>query len=296
MECELQLLARIERMERRLQLISNAPRDKRLFQPLERWQPEAEDFWEGEEGAQATSPKNLAYSRDGKVQKRCVSGKKWNWYQCQLIGWNCTCFLSCLFVFIIALCSRPHRKFGLSDPKTPTQKPRGKAAKFGSQKTEAGGPLSCQRDLHKNEPLEEMGYGQSAGQAAAMHSVKEEPLETMCMEELPYMTTTEMYLCCWKQPPLSPLREESPKKEEDVDSEWNHSSYSLLDSYLTMWPGVGNIVGEHCLQGNSLPVSSQTVMYIFCYWLNSYWSCLLPFCVFVLSSILEGEQYGAAEW
>merc|ERR1719354_1307716 len=37
------LLARIERMERRLQLISNQPR--------ERWQPESEDFWEaGQEG------------------------------------------------------------------------------------------------------------------------------------------------------------------------------------------------------------------------------------------------------
>ncbi|KAG7280645.1 hypothetical protein CRUP_023264 [Coryphaenoides rupestris] len=36
------------------------------------------------------------------------------------------------------------------------------------------------------------------------------------MEELPFMCTTEMYLCCWHQPPLSPLRETSPKKEEDV--------------------------------------------------------------------------------
>ncbi|XP_041939730.1 male-specific lethal 1-like 1 [Alosa alosa] len=185
------LLARIERMERRLQLISNAPRDKRLFQPLERWVPETDDFWEGEDGTQGTAQKNLAYGRDGKVQKR---------------------------------------KFGLSDPKTPTQKPRGKAAKFSSQKTEAGGPLSCQRDLHKSDPSDEMGYGQSAGQAAAMHPLKEEPQETMCMEELPYMTTTEMYLCCWKQPPLSPLREASPKKEEDVDiPSWRENSMEPLN-------------------------------------------------------------------
>lgn len=123
-----------------------------------------------------------------------------------------------LFVFILPFWSLPCRKFGLSDLKTPVPKPRGKAAKFSSQKTEAGGALSCQRDPHKSES-EELGYGQSAGQAAAMHPLKEEPQETMCMEDLPYMTTTEMYLCCWKQPPLSPLREASPKKEEDVDSE-----------------------------------------------------------------------------
>ncbi|XP_053117616.1 male-specific lethal 1 homolog isoform X2 [Hemicordylus capensis] len=35
-------------------------------------------------------------------------------------------------------------------------------------------------------------------------------------EDLPYLSTTEMYLCRWHQPPPSPLREPSPKKEETV--------------------------------------------------------------------------------
>lgn len=37
-------------------------------------------------------------------------------------------------------------------------------------------------------------------------------------EDLPYLSTTEMYLCRWHQPPPSPLREPSPKKEETVAS------------------------------------------------------------------------------
>ncbi|KAI7797055.1 male-specific lethal 1-like 1 [Triplophysa rosa] len=60
------LLARIERMERRLQLSSKEPRDKRLFQPLERWVPDTEDFWESDVG---DSPQTEA-SASGKVQKR----------------------------------------------------------------------------------------------------------------------------------------------------------------------------------------------------------------------------------
>lgn len=37
-------------------------------------------------------------------------------------------------------------------------------------------------------------------------------------EDLPYLSTTEMYLCRWHQPPPSPLQEPSPKKEETVAS------------------------------------------------------------------------------
>lgn len=62
-----QLLARIERMERRLQLLSKEPRDKRLFQPLERWVPDTEDFWESDLG---DSPQTQASKSGGKVPKR----------------------------------------------------------------------------------------------------------------------------------------------------------------------------------------------------------------------------------
>ncbi|TRY55141.1 hypothetical protein DNTS_032639 [Danionella cerebrum] len=61
------LLARIERMERRLQLVSKEPRDKRLFQPLERWVPDTEDFWESDLG---DSPQNQASKSTSKLQKR----------------------------------------------------------------------------------------------------------------------------------------------------------------------------------------------------------------------------------
>lgn len=38
-------------------------------------------------------------------------------------------------------------------------------------------------------------------------------------EELPYMATTEMYLCCWHQPPPSPWRDQSPVQEDTVAGE-----------------------------------------------------------------------------
>ncbi|KAL2078092.1 hypothetical protein ACEWY4_025777 [Coilia grayii] len=196
------LLARIERMERRLQLISNTPRDKRLFQPLERWVPDSEDFWEADEAGQATAPKNTVHNKDGKVQKR---------------------------------------KLGASDPKMQTQKPRGKAAKLSSQRADraevekAPPPPLYQREVHRSDPPEPhksdppMSHRQPAGQAPPVlrpvRPVREEPREITSMEDLPYMTTTEMYLCCWKQPPLSPLRETSPRKEEDVDiPSWRENS------------------------------------------------------------------------
>lgn len=69
----LQLLARIERMERRLQLTrKDPPRDKRLFQPLEPWTPDKEDMWDLdiEEGPQSNPAMPLTFSRGGKGQKR----------------------------------------------------------------------------------------------------------------------------------------------------------------------------------------------------------------------------------
>lgn len=69
-----QLLARIERMERRLQLTrKDPPRDKRLFQPLEPWTPDKEDMWDldMDESQQQPSPATpLPFSRGGKGQKR----------------------------------------------------------------------------------------------------------------------------------------------------------------------------------------------------------------------------------
>lgn len=68
-----QLLARIERMERRLQLTrKDPPRDKRLFQPLEPWTPDKGDMWDLdiEESPQSNPATPLPFSRGGKGQKR----------------------------------------------------------------------------------------------------------------------------------------------------------------------------------------------------------------------------------
>ncbi|XP_076856563.1 male-specific lethal 1 homolog [Brachyhypopomus gauderio] len=165
------LLARIERMERRLQLMSKEPRDKRLFQPLERWVPDTDDFWDSDvgESPHTPTPKSSVFSRGSKV---------------------------------------PKRKFGFVDSKI--QRSQGKASRLTPQKSDTGGTSPCQRDLRNKETPEKTG--RSSSQMEAL-SEGEDSCEN---DDVPYMTTTEMYLCCWHQPPVSPLREPSPKKEEDV--------------------------------------------------------------------------------
>uniref|UniRef100_A0AAY4DEW5 PEHE domain-containing protein n=1 Tax=Denticeps clupeoides TaxID=299321 RepID=A0AAY4DEW5_9TELE len=162
------LLARIERMERRLQLTSKEPRDKRLFQPLERWRPDTDDFWDVDlnDVSSSSTPKSLPFSRGGKVQKR---------------------------------------KFSALDSKI--QKFRGKAPKSPSQKAESGEPSPSQCGKETTDP---------SGSGHLFSSDREDSLDSTRMEDLPYLSTTEMYLCCWHQPPLSPLNQTSPKKEEDV--------------------------------------------------------------------------------
>lgn len=69
----------------------------------------------------------------------------------------------------------------------------------------------------------------SGAERDVMLPCKEEPEQSCQIEDLPFMSTTEMYLCCWNQPPLSPLRETSPKKEEEVASEWTpHVVHDML--------------------------------------------------------------------
>ncbi|XP_034563876.1 male-specific lethal 1 homolog isoform X2 [Notolabrus celidotus] len=172
------LLARIERMERRLQLTrKDVPRDKRLFQPLEPWTPDKEDMWDldVEESPQSNQATPLPFSRGGKGQKRKP------------------CF---------------------GDPKV--QKSRGKSAKLSPQKAELQPGSPNQRELRSKETPESTVPMRSGVERDIMLPCKEEPELSCQMEDLPFMSTTEMYLCCWNQPPLSPLRETSPKKEEEV--------------------------------------------------------------------------------
>ncbi|XP_034426575.1 male-specific lethal 1 homolog isoform X2 [Hippoglossus hippoglossus] len=172
------LLARIERMERRLQLTrKDPPRDKRLFQPLEPWTPDKEDMWDldVEESPQPNQANPLPFSRGGKGQKRK------------------SCF---------------------GDAKV--QKSRGKSAKLSPHKAEMQPGSPNQRELRSKETPEKMGPMRSGAERDILLPCKEEPELNCQMEDLPFMSTTEMYLCCWNQPPLSPLRETSPKKEEEV--------------------------------------------------------------------------------
>ncbi|KAM4524120.1 LOW QUALITY PROTEIN: male-specific lethal 1 homolog [Odontesthes bonariensis] len=172
------LLARIERMERRLQLTrKDVPRDKRLFQPLEPWTPDKEDIWDLdiEEGPQPNQATPLPFSRGGKGQKRK------------------SCF---------------------GDAKI--QKSRGKTAKLSPQKSEIEPGSPNQRELRSKETPEKTVPVRSGVERDSLLPCKEESELSCQMEDLPFMSTTEMYLCCWNQPPLSPLRETSPKKEEEV--------------------------------------------------------------------------------
>ncbi|KAJ8264681.1 hypothetical protein GJAV_G00152460 [Gymnothorax javanicus] len=172
------LLARIERMERRLQLVKKDSRDKRLFQPLEPWTPDRDDFLEGEssESPQIHTPKAITFGRGGKGHKR---------------------------------------KFCFLDSKTP--KSRGKSSKFSPQKTDSEAASPFQRELRSKETPEKIGVSRSLLPGDAQPAAREDSQSCAAqMGELPYMSTTEMYLCCWHQPPPSPLREPSPKKEEIV--------------------------------------------------------------------------------
>ncbi len=104
------------------------------------------------------------------------------------------------------------RKLNLLDAKM--QRSRGKSSRVTPQKLETGGTSPCQRDLRNKETPEKTNVAKSSRQVD-LQPEGEDNNET---EDLPYMTTTEMYLCCWQQPPASPLRDESPKIEEDVTS------------------------------------------------------------------------------
>ncbi|KAK9530015.1 hypothetical protein VZT92_011553 [Zoarces viviparus] len=185
------LLARIERMERRLQLTKkDPPRDKRLFQPLEPWTPDKEDMWDMdvEEGSQPNTATPLQFSRGGKGQKRK------------------SCF---------------------GDAKV--QKSRGKSTKLSPQKSEIQPGSPNQRELRSKETPEKSVPMRSGSERDLMLPCKEEAELSGQIEDLPFMSTTEMYLCCWNQPPLSPLRETSPKKEEEVASEWTpHVVHDML--------------------------------------------------------------------
>lgn len=115
-----------------------------------------------------------------------------------------------------------------SPPPPPTQQLYHRDVHHIKHEPDSPEPLHSRHEPPLSHSHSHHSHRQPAGQASPVlrpvrsttrdHDLREP--EEPAMEDLPYMTTTEMYLCCWKQPPLSPLRESSPCKEEDVDSEW----------------------------------------------------------------------------
>uniref|UniRef100_A0A493TM48 MSL complex subunit 1 n=1 Tax=Anas platyrhynchos platyrhynchos TaxID=8840 RepID=A0A493TM48_ANAPP len=105
-------------------------------------------------------------------------------------------------------------------------KVKSKTLKHSPGKEESSGSLSetvCKRELRsqetpeKNRSLLETPLRPSAPLKGPGGQPKEKGFFSE-LEDLPYLSTTEMYLCRWHQPPPSPLplREPSPKKEETV--------------------------------------------------------------------------------
>ncbi|XP_048173602.1 LOW QUALITY PROTEIN: male-specific lethal 1 homolog [Corvus hawaiiensis] len=201
------LLARIERMERRVQLVKkDSEREKhRIFQGFEvDEKPEAEaceklplecpqDLLEPPPTLQ---PKHFPYGRNGKGHKRKPT-------------------------------------FGSAERKTPVKKlvsdfskVKSKTPKHSPGKEESGGSLAetvCKRELRSQEtPEKPRSLLETPLRASALpKGPSTHPKEKGFVSEaddLPYLSTTEMYLCRWHQPPPSPLplREPSPKKEETV--------------------------------------------------------------------------------
>lgn len=130
-------------------------------------------------------------------------------------------------------CRKP--AFGSAERKTPVKKlvsefskVKGKTLKHSPVKEESSGSLSetvCKRELRsqetpeKNRSLLETPLRPSAPLKGPSSHPKEKGFFSE-IDDLPYLSTTEMYLCRWHQPPPSPLplREPSPKKEETVAS------------------------------------------------------------------------------
>ncbi|NXN17730.1 male-specific lethal 1 homolog [Indicator indicator] len=125
--------------------------------------------------------------------------------------------------------------FGSGERKTPVKKlvsefskVKSKTPKHSLGKEDSGGSLAesvCKRELRSQEPpekprplLETPLRASALPKGPGAHPKEKGFFGSSEADDLPYLATTEMYLCRWHQPPPSPLplREPSPKKEETV--------------------------------------------------------------------------------
>ncbi|XP_073428705.1 male-specific lethal 1 homolog [Dendrobates tinctorius] len=203
------LLARIERMERRMQLVRKDSEKDKQRTPQSRESaadmPEAplpESAGGGEFPPEASpqlpglTPKPFSFGRNVKGHKRKSA-------------------------------------FGSTDHRTPVKrltselaKMKGKMSRLPTEAEDAepGGSMSdniSQRELRSKETPETSQSPvntplRSTWDSAAASSLKDSEPNPGERDSLPYLATTDMYLCRWHQPPPSPLREPSPKKEECV--------------------------------------------------------------------------------
>uniref|UniRef100_UPI00398EFFB1 male-specific lethal 1 homolog isoform X2 n=1 Tax=Pristiophorus japonicus TaxID=55135 RepID=UPI00398EFFB1 len=216
------LLARLERMERRMQLVKKEnEKDKHRFvqvvdgseeknaTELEKIQPEHQQMTPEQPLAQV--PSNRTETHSGKGYKRKSA-------------------------------------LGTTERKAPVKKlaaefsrVRTKLAKSSPLRRASSSPLPdkvSKRELRSKETPEksksqiEGAYKPSTTlKTPGLPTSKEQPVSND-IEEEPCLCTTEMYLCRWHQRPPSPLREPSPKKEETVASReckrilwrWGYSS------------------------------------------------------------------------
>ena len=95
------------------------------------------------------------------------------------------------------------RRFLFQDPRSAKRRAQAKSA------------LQKEALVPKEEPAERVEEEEEEEEEESTRTSPDSPQ----FVELSYLSTTDMYLCCWHQPPPSPWRGPSPKKEEAVASE-----------------------------------------------------------------------------
>ncbi|XP_062388743.1 male-specific lethal 1-like 1 isoform X2 [Sardina pilchardus] len=84
---------------------------------------------------------------------------------------------------------------------------------------------------NENEEEEEDAERQALGLQSSPNT-GEDAVSAKLMQELPYLATTDMYLCCWQPPPTScsPWRDPSPTQEDMVDvPSWRENTVAPLE-------------------------------------------------------------------
>ncbi|XP_053309629.1 male-specific lethal 1 homolog [Spea bombifrons] len=201
------LLARIERMERRMQLVrKDSEKDK---QRTSQSREPASDMPE------APLPESAGVGELPPEHSPCLGGHISKPFSC---GRN-------------TKGNKRKSSFSSSEHRTSVKrlssditKLKGKASRTEKEDAEPGGSLSesaCQRELRSKETPEKSNSPVDTSQrhswgSSVTLSPKDSNPHPSEADSLPYLSTTDMYLCRWHQPPPSPLREPSPKKEESV--------------------------------------------------------------------------------